>query len=319
MQVMSNGDSSEGTSSDTELFIIPVSDDWLSGFDRTVRSPIVLQGPGIPDNLVGQEERIWGMYEGPGNAGTHSRMSPRDWLLFYNTEQIFAVGRVGQLFEDEELGENIWDTPESTLGFTVEDFQSVTIPLTDLRDALGYSSDYYPRGPHRVSETHLGVLRDQHDTINGFVSDYFGERPDHEERAADYERPERTETTTSRIIRNTEIVTDLKEIYDYECQVCGDRREKSEERGYAEGHHLKPLGNPHNGPDTRENIILLCPNHHADFDYGRISINPETYEVSHAYESSITGAILNVDTEHPIDTELLRYHNEEISQLPPPD
>lgn len=252
----------------TDVFIIPVSDDWLPEFERTVRSPIVLTGPGIPEDLAGREERIWGMLRGDRNTTTHSQMAPRDWLLFYNHQLIFATGRIGQCFQSDELGDNIWDNPESELGFTIEDFCTVRIPLDDLRSTLGYKQNYYPRGPSRVADENLSNLLSQVGTISEFVAKYAGERPDSEELAEDYPQPERTETTTSRIIRNTDIIKNLKEMYDHKCQVCGTSRQKSGGNGYAEGHHLQPLGDPHDGPDVRENILVLCPNHHADFDYG---------------------------------------------------
>ncbi len=35
----------------------------------------------------------------------------------------------------------------------------------------------------------------------------------------------------------------------------------------CEGHHLRPLGRDHNGSDDVSNVVILCPNHHAEFDY----------------------------------------------------
>lgn len=33
----------------------------------------------------------------------------------------------------------------------------------------------------------------------------------------------------------------------------------------------------HNGPDEPENILVLCPNHHANFAYGRLIVNAAEY------------------------------------------
>jgi putative restriction endonuclease len=41
---------------------------------------------------------------------------------------------------------------------------------------------------------------------------------------------------------------------------------------YAEGAHIRPLGAPHRGPDTLDNLLCLCPNHHLLFDIGAITI-----------------------------------------------
>ena len=44
---------------------------------------------------------------------------------------------------------------------------------------------------------------------------------------------------------------------------------------YAEACHIKPLGEPHNGPDQASNVLCLSPNMHVLFDYGAISINDD--------------------------------------------
>lgn len=36
--------------------------------------------------------------------------------------------------------------------------------------------------------------------------------------------------------------------------------------------HIKPVMRPYNGPDSLNNIICLCPNHHVLFDRGSFSI-----------------------------------------------
>lgn len=127
--------------------------------------------------------------------------------------------------------------------------------------------------------------------------------------------PERVETTTSRVVRNTALSKELKEDYQYHCQLCGEARHKSPLEHYAEAHHIKPLGRPHEGPDVKENILVLCPNHHADFDHGLVHVDPETHEVIHATDKSISGEKLQTKEHHDINSELLKYHNTEISKL----
>lgn len=146
-----------------------------------------------------------------------------------------------------------------------------------------------------------------------FGSSGEGAIPDALEQSSDLSPPERTETTVSRVIRNTRIVKDLKEQYEHTCQVCGKRRQRARDEPYAEGHHLHPLGDDPPGKDHRSNIIILCPNHHADFDYGVIEIDPETLEIAHAYESELTGQYLFVEDDHNLKKEYLEYHASQIS------
>lgn len=125
--------------------------------------------------------------------------------------------------------------------------------------------------------------------------------------------PNRVETTRSRVIRNTDLTHDMKQMYDHKCQICGASREGPNGKPYAEAHHIKPLGRPHEGPDEPENILVLCPNHHTDFDYGRLTVDPKTYRVSHAHEGAIDGTKLYIADPHGLSDDYIIYHNKVIA------
>ena len=61
------------------------------------------------------------------------------------------------------------------------------------------------------------------------------------------------------------------EYYNY-CQICKTRIPLGKNSYYSEAHHIRPLGSNHKGPDIKENLVVLCPNHHAEFDYGVLRI-----------------------------------------------
>lgn len=84
--------------------------------------------------------------------------------------------------------------------------------------------------------------------------------------------PGRQRQETYRVLRDTMLARKLKQLHENKCQLCGESIQLSNDKGYSEAHHIKPLGAPHNGPDTAENIIVLCPNHHVMLDYGIIPI-----------------------------------------------
>ena len=110
-----------------------------------------------------------------------------------------------------------------------------------------------------------------------------------------YASPERTPTTVHRIARDVGIVGELKRLYGYRCQICGTRLELCS-GFYCEAHHLKPLGAPHNEPDTKANIVLVCPNHHVLFDYGAMRIDIESLHVN----------------QHLLINDFVNYHNRNI-------
>ena len=113
--------------------------------------------------------------------------------------------------------------------------------------------------------------------------------------------PSRVETTVNRIVRDTKKVKELKRKYDHTCQISGERMKLPSGEYYCEGHHLKKLGGAHQGPDVISNIILLTPNHHVEFDYGIIGINPIDLTVKH------------VDASHPLNGQPLAYVRNDLS------
>jgi mRNA-degrading endonuclease RelE of RelBE toxin-antitoxin system len=100
-----------------------------------------------------------------------------------------------------------------------------------------------------------------------------------------------------RIIRDTFLAREIKKIHKNKCQICSKTLMINTETPYAEAHHIKPLGAPHNGPDVIGNIICVCPNCHAILDYGGILLDQKN--------------IHSTDI-HKISSEYMDYHNSNI-------
>jgi hypothetical protein len=84
--------------------------------------------------------------------------------------------------------------------------------------------------------------------------------------------PERKKATITRIIRDSALARRIKQLHDYKCQLCDHTIQLADGSRYAEAHHIQPLGEPHNGPDIPENLVCVCPNHHAELDFGGRSL-----------------------------------------------
>lgn len=105
---------------------------------------------------------------------------------------------------------------------------------------------------------------------------------------------------TSRIIRDTAIGKLLKAQYEGRCQICNSRITLPRGGFYSEGHHIKPLGGDHSGPDIPENIIIVCPTHHAEFDHCSIAIDPNTFLIKH------------IDKDNPYHNQHLAYRRDNL-------
>ncbi|MDU0372484.1 HNH endonuclease [Hymenobacter endophyticus] len=91
--------------------------------------------------------------------------------------------------------------------------------------------------------------------------------------------------------RNNVVVALIKKYREYKCQICGHQILKADGSYYIEAAHIEP--HHIRGRATLDNILILCPNHHKEFDLGktqiqredgngfiRITINDQAYSVA---------------------------------------
>jgi putative restriction endonuclease len=129
------------------------------------------------------------------------------------------------------------------------------------------------------------------------------------EEIAGYAVPGHRYAGASRIVRDPARARKVKALYNNRCQMCGTRL-ACPAGPYSEAAHIRPLGIPHSGPDTEDNILCLCPNHHVLFDNGAVFI---------ADDLSLNGDRgdrLTVHKEHRIDRRHLAYHRDHLAVVP---
>lgn len=76
--------------------------------------------------------------------------------------------------------------------------------------------------------------------------------------------------------RNNKTIALIKLLRNFECQICKKFILKKDGSKYIEAAHINPKHTK--GKEIEENIILLCPNHHKEFDYGNLNIIEHTKE-----------------------------------------
>jgi len=289
---------------------------------------------------AGDPAPIWGITSGKADMYSH-KISSGDIFLFYTGENAYTY--MATVLSSEyvsELSEEIWTDrtggpgPDWPFVIFLSNVTRINIDSAELHDDVGWGPDYL-QDFRRITDGDLaritasttvrGYLRDlssiwpEAEDQSGTVGDDQqeidpGETRDDEEQSADLEPPKRVTTEVSRTIRNTALAKQLKREYDHTCQICGMQRKGRDGELYAEAHHLHPLGDSPPGPDAEQNLVVLCPNHHADFDYGRIRIDPETYEIDHAYEN-LERTQLYVTDGHELGEDYIRYNNQNVADF----
>ncbi len=96
------------------------------------------------------------------------------------------------------------------------------------------------------------------------------------------ETPEKIEAVINKTIRkDTKIIQALKQACEFRCQFpnCGIRIPKKDGGFYIEVAHIKPVRS--GGPSVLGNLLVLCPNHHKEFDFGCVEVIEQTDELLH--------------------------------------
>ena len=110
-------------------------------------------------------------------------------------------------------------------------------------------------------------------------------------------QPALSKVEVTRIIRDNLLTRRLKILHEHCCQICGNFIQLPNGSKYSEAHHIKPLGGEHKGADVAENILILCPNHHAECDLGAVRLDT---------------AKIRFHPQHRVRAEYIEYHNTHI-------
>lgn len=123
--------------------------------------------------------------------------------------------------------------------------------------------------------------------------------------------PEKRVARIQRLVRDAAVARNVKALHGGECQACGLRLVGPDERPYSEGAHIRPLGQPHNGPDVEPNVLCLCPNCHVRLDIGAIVIEDDWSIIvrSGALGGSVLPKLRRL-TKHKVHLDYIRYHRD---------
>ncbi|MFJ2647099.1 HNH endonuclease [Streptomyces sp. NPDC087420] len=114
----------------------------------------------------------------------------------------------------------------------------------------------------------------------------------------------RRTTTASQVVRNVRLANAAKALHSDHCQVCGLQL-PTQFGTYSEAAHIRGLGRPHNGPDELANLLVLCPNHHVQFDTLAIYVDTDGF-VRATADGTVIGELRRLPA-HRIDEDHLRY------------
>jgi hypothetical protein len=114
-------------------------------------------------------------------------------------------------------------------------------------------------------------------------------------------------------IRKAQHVRELKALYSNACMFCRKQTVIGVDpsKHYSEAAHIKPVGQPHNGPDRKDNMLILCPEHHLQFDRGllRFRKGSSTFVITSRIPGDpLNGTNVTIRTPHTLNEEYVTWH-----------
>lgn len=121
--------------------------------------------------------------------------------------------------------------------------------------------------------------------------------------------PQRIKTTILRRVRDTTKSKKLKKMYQNKCQICNYSFPDYVKTGYSEVHHIWPMSD--DGDDDFDNMLVLCSNHHAEFDYKIVQFDSKNQNKITNLKGVEIGMI-SFKKGHIIAEKNIRFHNSEV-------
>lgn len=252
-------------------------------------------------------EHVWGLRQ--HDEPIWSQLSPGDiiCMMIENDHQFTIKGRINHLKIDPNVPKQ-WSANFriSMMKYLVyfDNVQHLRIPRGEIINYADDQTSKYVPGLHKIqldkSSAIISKLLSSDLIINPALAPIDLNGP-----------PDKIKCTTTRFIRDTDASQELKKLYKNRCQICNYRLEINPQTHYSEAHHIWPLHD--GGDDDFSNMIVLCPTHHAEFDYGVICIDESGTGILN--QSSQKIANLFVKESHTISSKNIKHNMSRMGLL----
>lgn len=261
---------------------------------------------------------IWNFSPSNKNMKIWNAINKNDWMLFYFNGGYSFVGKINKKLKSKESAKKIFGKKhqnENLILFYDEIFEiKKGFQKTNLE--MGY--------PASIPEIHkIKLIQAKEDSVKeiikkfGKLEKYFGiktlELKNKEIMkiipSSMKKEHQKIKTTILRRIRDTVKTKKLKKIYQNKCQICNYSFPEYVRSGYSEVHHVWPMAD--NGDDDFDNMLVLCPNHHAEFDYRIVQFDSKNNDQIIDLKDVNLGKI-SFKKGHKLDEKNILFHNEEV-------
>lgn len=213
--------------------------------------------------------------EGQTQLVGNNRMNPNSAADYINNFRCMIEGkrftRTNNAYSIEYFLENFYKDYGATglsnaltaLKLHIEYYEDVQkVVMHKIRDIYArYFSVPIDKPNEQEQKEIIQVLKNQNKTKQEIAAELKALKPTD---------PEEVTINSKTYKRDNKTIAQLKFLRDFKCQICTTSIKRKDGTLYVEAAHIEPKHNK--GRETPDNILLLCPNHHKEFDLGNRKI-----------------------------------------------
>ena len=241
-------------------------------------------------DLSKSEKKYWD--EGKKNLEAFKQIKKENYVFFVKEGEV-TIHSCFQMLKKEETQENDESSSFRNKSKSLRIYfknKNFLEKIKDVRISKDYSKSIPGMYPIKMNQV---IVKDKNRYILNFLKN--------EKKTG---IPEKKFYQIFKVKRDKKKVGELKKIYENKCQICGYRIELENGKFYSEVHHLRPIGNEL-GNDDFDNMIVVCPNHHKNFDWSILRLDLEGKNVINLEGKKISE--LSIKKEHKLSESNLKY------------
>ena len=236
---------------------------------------------------------VWGIHKGIINNSIWSKIRKNDKIFLTVEEETFKIsGIISKKIKNLKFGKLIYpaaiDKKQINYFLFFDKLDACRIPYDVLKNKS--KSKIFVEGIYKIETSDTNKLAKATLVKKLPLKNIIGQ-------------PKRKRRSGMGIVRNPTKVRQLKTLYDNKCQIiqCSFRLEyysKNKNVFYSEVNHYNPLKKQ--SDDDFGNMLVLCPNHHKEFDYSVKFVDMDGITIIDG-QGKLTGETLQFFKNHKLD------------------
>ena len=261
---------------------------------------------------------VWNFSPSEKNIKVWENVNKGDWMLFYFNGRYSFVGKIIKKLKSKESTKKIFGKKHQNENLILfyDKIYEIRKGFQKTNSEMGFQA--------AIPEMHkIKLIQAKEKSVKeiikkyGKIEKYFGiniSKLKNKEiskiiPSSMKKESQKIKTILLRRVRDTVKSKKLKKIYQNRCQLCNYSFPQYAKSGYSEVHHVWPMAD--NGDDDFDNMLVLCPNHHTEFDYRIIQFDSKDNNLINDLKGANLG-IISFKKGHELAEKNILFHNEEV-------